>query len=90
MDFVHYEISVGASDIVEVTLDQQANVLLLDNSNFQLYRRRRRYQYHGGLVKQSPYRVSPPHGGTWHVVIDLGGARGTIRSACRVIDRRVA
>ena len=85
MDFIHYEINAGPSDTVEVTVDKQANVLLLDESNFQRYRQRRSYRYHGGRALRSPVRLQPPHSGSWHVVIDLGGGRGQIRSACRVV-----
>lgn len=84
MDFIHYEVSAGPSNTVEVTLDRQANVLLLDEGNFQRYRQGRSYHYQGGRALRSPIRLGPPHSGSWHVVIDLGGGRGQIRSACRV------
>lgn len=85
MDFLHYEVDAGPSDIVEVSLDKQANVKLLDNSNFQSYRSGRTHHYHGGLAKVSPTRLSPPCQGHWHVVIDLGGYGGTVRASVRVL-----
>jgi hypothetical protein len=39
MKFLHYEFDLDESDAVKVTLDKQANVRLLDESNFQKYRR---------------------------------------------------
>lgn len=86
MDFVHYDLKqLGRGETVEVTLDSAANVLLLDSSNFSSYRHGRRYNYYGGYVTRSPYRVPVPRAGHWHVVIDLGGNSGRVRSGVRVL-----
>ena len=84
MNFLHYEFDLSADDVVEVTLDKQANVRLLDPTNFSQYRSGGKHKYFGGLAKQSPIRLAPPHAGHWHVVIDLGGYAGTVRAAARV------
>ena len=85
MNYLHYDIDLGAGDVVEVTLDKQANVRLLDETNFSTYMRGGRHKYHGGLAKQSPVRLAPPHPGHWHVVIDLGGYPGTVRASVRTV-----
>lgn len=38
MNFLHQTFNVGPDDVVEVTLDGQANVMLLDQVNFERYR----------------------------------------------------
>jgi len=38
MNFLHTDFQGGASEIVLVTLDHQANVMLLDDSAFSSYR----------------------------------------------------
>lgn len=86
MNFLHYEFDLSANDIVEVTLDKQANVRLLDGTNFSLYKSGRQHRYHGGLAKTSPIRIAAPHAGHWHVVIDLGGYAGTVRASARVLQ----
>ena len=86
MNFLHYEFDLSANDVVEVTLDKQANVRLLDNTNFSLYKKGKRHRYHGGLAKTSPVRMSAPYAGHWHVVIDLGGYAGTVRASARVMQ----
>ncbi len=86
MDFVHYdlkELSGGA--VVEVTLANAANVRLLDALNFGLYRQGSQYQFYGGYVTHSPYAVRVPAPGHWHLVLDLGGYAGQIRSSLRVL-----
>jgi hypothetical protein len=85
MDFLHYDLQLESGDVVEVTLDKQANVRLLDEINFSYYRRGERHTYYGGLAKVSPVRLSPPYAGHWHLVIDLGGYAGTVKASVRTI-----
>lgn len=86
MNFLHYEVDAGVHDIVEVTLDNAANVQLLDATNYQNYRNGQVYRYFGGYVKNSPYRIRPPHQGHWHIVIDTGGYAGTVRASVQVLQ----
>jgi hypothetical protein len=86
MNFLHQEYDAGPGDVIEVTLDHAANVLLLDSTNYSDYRNGRAYKYRGGYVKSSPFRISPPHHGRWHLVIDLGGNAGTVRASARQLS----
>lgn len=87
MDFVHYDLNqLRGSEVVEVTLDSAANVRLLDSLNFRGYREGRQYTFYGGYVAQSPYRIQVPRSGVWHLVIDLGGYSGQVRSGVRVLS----
>ena len=87
MQFQHYNLGyVQAGDIVEVSLQgNAANVRLLDSSNFQNYRSGRQHRYHGGLAQRSPVRLQIPSSNNWHLVVDLQGLSGTVRSSIRVI-----
>ncbi len=87
MNFTHYDLGhLDAGRIVEVTLSgSAANVRLMDSSNFSSYKNGRQHRYYGGLIKQSPYRVSVPSSGRWHVTVDMAGLRGTTRSSIRVL-----
>jgi hypothetical protein len=85
MNFLHYEFQLDSNDVVEVTLDKQANVRLLDDINFSHYKIGERHTYQGGLAKVSPTRIRPPYAGHWHIVIDLGGYAGTVSASVRVI-----
>lgn len=85
MNFLHYDLQLSSDDVVEVSLDKQANVKLLDDINFSRYRRRERHTYYGGRAEKSPTRLRPPHAGHWHLVIDLGGYAGTVNASVRVI-----
>ena len=77
-------------DVVEVASDTQANVFLLDDTNYSNYRTGQSYRYHGGFFTHFPARLSPPHSGYWNVVLDLGGGQATIRHSIRVISRGFA
>lgn len=85
MNFLHYDLHLNSGDIVEVTLDKQANVQLMDDSNFGNYKQGRSFRYYGGLVKRSPFRLAAPSGGHWNLVIDLGGYAGSVRASVRTI-----
>ena len=87
MNFLHTEFHGGPSDIAVVTLDAQANVMLLDDHSFHAYRRGASFRYSGGLAKTSPFRLSPPHDGHWHVVVDLGGYAGKVRAGVQILRR---
>lgn len=86
MKFQHYDLGYNESgNVVEVELQgTEANVCLMDTSNFNNYRSGRRYSYYGGHAKQSPVRIAVPHSGHWHVTVDLGGYSGSVRSSVRV------
>jgi hypothetical protein len=85
MQFLHREFNLEAGDLVEVTLEGQANVLLMDSPNFDAYKQGRAYRYFGGHATSSPVRLVPPGPGTWHVVVDLGGYAGTVRAGVSVL-----
>ena len=87
MNFTHYALGhVERGSIVVVTLQgSAANVRLMDSSNFNSYKARRRHRYHGGLARSSPVRISVPNSGNWHVTVDMQGLRGTVRSGIKVI-----
>ena len=86
MNFIHYEFDLSDNEFVEVTLDHPANVMLLDDENFALYKKRRKYHYSGGHAKTSPVTVDPPHPGHWNLVIDLGGFGGKVRAWATVLQ----
>ena len=85
MNFLKYEVDAGPNDVIEVTLDKQANVRVMSYSDYQNYRNGRRHRYYGGLVKKSPARIRPPHQGHWYVTVDLGGYAGRVRASVRVL-----
>jgi hypothetical protein len=82
----HYDLShVEAGRIVEVILEDAANVRIMNHASYQEYKAGRRHVFIGGFVTSSPFRASIPEGGHWHVVLDLGGHPGRIRSSVRVL-----
>jgi hypothetical protein len=90
MNYLHYEVDAGPDDVIEVTLDKQANVLLLDGPNYRDYQAGLTYRYHGGFATVSPVLLRPPHPGRWHVVVDLGGYSGSVRASVETINGEAA
>lgn len=59
--------------IVEVRLNYAANVKLMDKDNYKWYREGESYEYYGGHVTRSPYRIKVPYTDYWILVVDNGG-----------------
>jgi len=83
--FIHYQVTAGPGDTIQVTLDAQANVWLMDTINYQKYRRGKGYTGTGGLCEKSPVDFRPSQHGVWHVIIDLAGKPGEVVSSVKVI-----
>lgn len=86
MQYQYYDLkNVERGRIIEISLKYAANVRVMDSSNYQKFKAGKRYQYIGGYVRNSPYKVTVPKTAHWYVVIDLGGYSGKIGSAVRVL-----
>ena len=85
MNYLHTPVDVGTGQYVQVTLDgTAANVMVMDDANFNNYRMRGQFKYYGGHFTRSPATVHPPHPGLWNVVVDLGGRQGRVSAAVAV------
>jgi hypothetical protein len=85
MNFLKYDFNLTSNNSVKVVLNSQANVRLMDYSNFLNYSNGGAHKYYGGLVTQSPYIITPPHAGHWYLAIDLGGYSGKISASVTII-----
>lgn len=85
-DFFEHDLGhVHRGDMVVVHVANRQNVLLLDSTNLQRYRRGDSYNYFGGQAVRSPIRLAIPNDGHWYVIGDLGGASGRIRMSVEVL-----
>jgi Domain of unknown function (DUF1883) len=87
MSFTHYDLGMlDGTETVVVNLEgTAANVRLMDSANFSAYRAGRQHRFFGGRAQQSPVRLQVPSTGHWHIAIDLGGYRGSVRSSVQVL-----
>jgi hypothetical protein len=87
MNFIHTDVDVTGPAVAIVTLNHQANVMLLDPMNYEAYCARRLYLYvAGGWIKRSPVRMRIPSPGRWHIVVDLYGTPGHISATVHIVD----
>jgi hypothetical protein len=86
VNYGYGQFSADAGDIVEVTLDQQANVFLLDSGDYSNFRNGQSFRYIGGLAVASPVRLRVPSSGSWYAVVDPRG--GSVRYGIRVFRHR--
>ncbi|KQY14729.1 DUF1883 domain-containing protein [Rhizobium sp. Root482] len=85
--FTHYDLKQqrgGAT--IEITLSAVANVRLMTDQNFALYKQAMKHQFVGGVAKKSPIRLVIPKAGHWHLVIDMEGHHGQSETSIRVIE----
>jgi hypothetical protein len=86
VNFLHYDLHLQAGDVVEITLDKQANVRLMDEANYTNYRQGQQHTYYGGRAVVSPIRIPAPHAGHFHLVVDLGGYAGSVMASVRTLQ----
>jgi len=86
MQFTHHDLKMlQAGQVVSVTLSgNAANIKLMDTHNFNNYKNGRQHKYYGGYVTSSKTSLKVPSTGQWHLTVDLGGFRGTVRSNVQV------
>ncbi|KQZ00190.1 hypothetical protein ASD45_04480 [Pseudolabrys sp. Root1462] len=89
-NFIHSREFLSAGDIVIVECDHQCNVRVMDDANFQDYRRGGQHRYYGGFYQRLPARIAIPHDGYWNTTIDLGGGRANIRYNIGYLKNRAA
>jgi len=91
MNFTHYDLgNLDKGRTVEVVLDgNAANVYLLDNINFKQYSRGLEFQAVGGLMRSSPARLQTVKLAHWHVVVDLPGGHGVVKSSYRLLTQKI-
>lgn len=86
-DHLHSRLFLQDGDVAEVDCDTQANIMLMDDSNYSSYKAGRSYRYQGGFFTHFPARLAPPRSGYWNVVLDLGGGKATVSHSIRVLTR---
>lgn len=86
MHYLHSELSLDQSVVVQVNLSgDAANVMLLDEENFERYRAGEAFEHQaGGHYVHSPVVLRAPEDGAWHLVVDLGGLPGEVQAAVAV------
>ncbi len=91
MNFLHYTVTTGPREAVRVYLTgSAANVLVMDDPNFQKFKAGQAYRYYGGHYTVSPAFIKPPFPGRWNVVVNLGGldgmpGAGTVNAVVQVV-----
>ncbi len=79
MSHIHAREHLAEGTAVRVDCDHQCNVLVMDDHNYQRYRRGDRYSHYGGFYRQLPAVIRVPSADNWNVVLDLGGGQARIR-----------
>ena len=87
MNFIHYEFKLHLGDAIRVVLDHQANVRLMDDANYALYKSKQPYKFIGGHALKSPVVLEAPAAGHWNIVIDADGHESELHATLEVIKK---
>lgn len=79
MQFMHKREYLSEGDVVVVDCSHRCNIRLMNDGNFQDFRRGGTHQYLGGHYDKLPARIMVPESGYWNVTLDLGGGSASIR-----------
>ena len=83
---LHRYLSLTDSDIVKVTLQGRAYVMLMDDQNYGNYNNGDDYDYYGQLVKRSPCQMRAPFPGSWHLVIEQADPAGDVMAHVQIVN----
>ena len=77
---------------VKVRLNYAANVMLMEEDEYERYCDDDSYRYYGGYTKKTPYCITVPYSGRWILVIDNGGddmdgIEASVQTRTRTHDR---
>lgn len=85
--YTHYDLKTQrGGTVIEITLSAIANVRLMTQANFDLFRAAHHHKFLGGVAKKSPIRLQIPENGHWHVVVDMEGHPGKAESAIKLVS----
>ncbi len=87
MSYAKWELgNLRSGQMVAVTLrGSEANVRLMDRSNFYSFARGQRHRDCGGHAQRGPVSIDVPSDGDWVLVVDHGGYVGNTEASVRVI-----
>jgi hypothetical protein len=81
-DHLHWELDAGPRDTLQITVDQMATVLLMDEANYRKYCEGQQHSAYGGMVeKPGPQILKPYRPGRWHIVVDMGRSGGQVSAS---------
>jgi hypothetical protein len=83
VDHLHWELTVSPRDTLEITVDQPANVLLMDDAEYRKYCKGEPHQAYGGPVEKGATILKPYRNGLWHVVVDMGRSGGKVNASVK-------
>jgi hypothetical protein len=84
-DYIHAREELKQGDVVVVDCDQQCNVRLADDQNFENLKHGLQHKYYGGFYRILPARIVVPKTGYWNVILDLGGRRDNAKYGIKYV-----
>jgi hypothetical protein len=88
MNHLHKHLELDEFDMLKVHLTNPAQVMLMDDENYEFYLAEEEYDYYGSLVKRSPFAMRTPYSGSWHLVIEQANPGQDVAVNVQIISER--
>lgn len=88
--FIHHRELLHEDDVVVVDCDHQCNVRLMDDLNFECFRRGTRHKYYGGFYRTLPAKIVVPATDYWNITLDLAGRQARVRHSIKFLKKSKA
>lgn len=86
MSYIHSREYVNSDSVISVQCSHQINVLVMDDNNYNKYRKGQSANVYGGFYTHFPANVGVPHTGHWNIILALpAGHRANIRYSINII-----
>ena len=69
MGFKYHSLNLNSGNTIQVNLKQNADVLVMDNTNLQYFKNRNNYKFLGGGFTSGLVKIQVPNSGTWNLVV---------------------
>jgi D-alanyl-D-alanine dipeptidase len=88
MNYLHARFNAERGATVDVTLSRRgANVMLMTDEQYDHYSRGDAFDYYGENFQTVRARVEIPSSGNWNLVVDMGGAPGSVTASYAVVPQ---
>lgn len=86
MSYIQSREWVESGSVVSVQCSHQINVLVMDDTNYNKYKRGLNSQVYGGFYTHFPVNIPVPHSGYWNIVLALPpGHRANINYSINIL-----
>jgi hypothetical protein len=83
---LHKTLELASGALVRVSVTARAFIALMDDENYELYLADEDFEYYGDTASRSPFDLSAPAPGVWHLVIEQDDPSEQLTVGVQIVD----